>query len=360
MTRDILVTGGAGYVGSHAVRALLARGWRPTVLDDLSTGRVAAIPAGVRLVRGDVGERGLLDAVLRGTRPHAVLHFAGATSAAASVSDPLRYYQSNTANTFVLIQAILASSAPPALLFSSSAAVYGEPMSRRIDEGAPTQPLNPYGASKLMTERMLADAAAAKGLRYVALRYFNVAGVGEGAPDRAPAGAPGSLLRTALDAATGRRGHVPVYGLDHPTPDGTAVRDYIHVQDLAEAHLAALPLAVAGEGPRVLNCGYGRGWSVLEMLSAVERLAGVRLRRLPRPRRAGDPSEVVADNRLILDRTGWRPRRDGLDDIVRDALERALKTRPRGAGQAAPMRETTVGPGLAGSQDQGRLDAAPV
>lgn len=315
----VLVTGGAGYIGSHVVAALSEQGFIPVVLDDLSTGDRASVPVSVRFVQGDVGDRGLLDALLDDLRPKIVLHFAGSTSAPGSVAEPLHYYENNTGKSRRLIEAVVGCASRPALLFSSSAAVYGTPDAPRVDEDHPTRPLNPYGMSKLMTEQMLADAARAYGLRYVALRYFNVAGCAPTACG-ARAGAPGSLLAVAFEALAGRRDHVPIYGLDHPTADGTGVRDYIHVEDLAAAHLAALPLIGSDGAPRVLNCGYGRGWSVLEMLDAVERASGRRLNRRPAPRRPGDPSEVVADNARILGATDWRPRCFDLDRIVQDAL----------------------------------------
>ncbi len=319
-SRTVLVTGGAGYIGSHVVAALLKGGWRPTILDDLSTGRREDAPAGVRLVQGDVGDRLLLDTMLAEVAPAAVLHFAGSTSAPGSVADPLHYYDNNTGKSRRLIEAVLAAQSRPALLFSSSAAVYGAPDSVRVDEDAPTRPLNPYGMSKLMTEQMLADAARAHGLRYLALRYFNVAGAGAGVRPGARAGASGSLLAVALEALRGERDHVPIFGQDHPTPDGTGVRDYIHVEDLATAHLAALPLMQRADAPRILNCGYGHGWSVLEVLAELERAAGLPLRRRNLPRRPGDPSEVVADPSRLRRETGWRPERDDLSRIVGDAL----------------------------------------
>ncbi len=316
----VLVTGGAGYIGSHVVAALLEDGCRPTILDDLSTGRREDVPAGVPLVQGDVGDRLLLDTMLAEVAPQAVLHFAGSTSAPGSIDDPLHYYDNNTGKSRRLIEAVLAASSRPALLFSSSAAVYGAPDTARVDEDAPTRPLNPYGMSKLMTEQMLADAARAHGLRYLALRYFNVAGAGACARPGARTGASGSLLAVALEALRGERDHVPIYGQDHPTRDGTGVRDFIHVEDLAAAHLAALPLMQKTNAPRTLNCGYGHGWSVLEVLDAVERAAGLRLRRRNLPRRPGDPSEVVADASRLRRETNWRPERDNLSRIVSDAL----------------------------------------
>ena len=316
---SVLVTGGAGYIGAHVVAALSEQGWTPVILDDLSTGLRESAPPGVPLVQGDVGDRALLETLLAEVRPAVVMHFAGSTSAPGSVAEPLRYYDNNTGKSRRLIEAVLAAPSRPSLLFSSSAAVYGAPGVARVDEDAPTAPLNPYGMSKLMTEQMLADAARAHGLRYVALRYFNVAGAGSGRRLNARAAAPGSLLSVALEVARGERDHVPVYGDDHPTRDGTGVRDYIHVEDLAAAHLAALPLMTCDDAPRVLNCGYGRGWSVLEMLAAVERACGRRIARRCVGRRPGDPSEVVADNSRLLRTTAWRPERDRLEQIVQDA-----------------------------------------
>ena len=328
MGQNILVTGGAGYIGAHVAVALRRAGWRPTVLDDLSTGSATAVPADVRLVRGDVADRSLLDPLLKEIEPHAVLHLAGSTSAPGSVSAPLHYYDNNTGKSRRLIEAVVDAPCRPMLVFSSSAAVYGVPECGRVDEDCPTRPLNPYGMSKLMTEWMLADAAKAHGLRYVALRYFNVAGAGRNMGVRVRAGAPGSLLSVALEAACGLRDHVPIYGRDHATPDGSGVRDYIHVEDLAQAHLAVIAMAAVEGAPRLLNCGYGRGWSVLEVLDAVERASGVRLPRDTAPRRPGDPSEVVADNARILRHTAWRPQRDDLDLIVGDALAAQAASRP--------------------------------
>lgn len=319
MSRTALVTGGAGYIGAHLVRGLQGQGWRVVVLDDLSTGAREAVPPGVRLVVGDVADRALLDALLAEARPQAVLHLAAFTSAPASVAEPLKCYRANVEASRVLIEAVDAAATRPVFVFSSSAAVYGTPDRTRVSEATPAAPINPYGASKLMTERMLADTAAAHGLRHVSLRYFNVVGRGAGVSGAGRAAAPGSLLDVALQVARGQRPFVPVFGLDHPTADGSGVRDFIHVEDLVDAHLAALPLAAQGDGPPVMNCGYGRGASVLELLAEVERAIGRPLARRIEPRRAGDPSEVVADPALILSATRWRPRRQALARMVGDA-----------------------------------------
>ena len=318
MSRKALVTGGAGYIGAHLVRGLQAHGWQVTVLDDLSTGARDAVPATARLVVGDVGDSAGLAALLADVQPQAVFHLAAYTSAAGSVAEPLRCYRANVEASRGLIGAVLSAVPSAAVVFSSSAAVYGAPASQRVAECAPTAPLNPYGASKLMTERMLADSEAAYGLRHVSLRYFNVAGRGAGL-GCGRAAAPGSLLDVALQAARGRREDVPVFGLDHATADGSGVRDYIHVEDLVEAHLAALPLAFEAGRPRVLNCGYGRGASVLEVLAAVERVSARPLVRRIEPRRPGDPSGSICDPALILASTTWRPSRQSLERIVRDA-----------------------------------------
>lgn len=334
--RTALVTGGAGYIGSHAVLALLEAGWRVVVLDDLSTGLRTAVPPGAEFVQGDVGEVGPVGELLRDSGAEAVLHFAGSISAEESMRDPLRFFDNNTGRTCRLLQA-MRSAGVARLVFSSSAAVYGAPAGARVPEDGPTEPVNAYGASKLMTEQMLRYAAAAYGLRYVALRYFNVGGADPCGRAGPRPGRGTSLLDVALDAAAGLREAVPVFGAHHPTADGTCVRDYIHVSDLAEAHLAAL---AAVDGPRrVFNVGYGRGASVLQVLSAVEAVTGQRLARRPAPARAGDPPSVVADNRLLLAETAWRPRRDSLPEIINDAWNH----RRCPASLAAPQAEAAAG-----------------
>jgi UDP-glucose 4-epimerase len=314
----VLVTGGAGYIGSHVALALCAGGWPVLVLDDLSTGRRTAVPETARLVVGDVGDRQLLATLFTGQRVRAVLHFAGSVQVAESVRAPLAYYRNNTLASLNLIEAAVAAGVE-ALVFSSTAAVYGNPAKVPVDEAAPTVPLSPYGRSKLMVEQILADALAAHGLRHVILRYFNVAGadpLGRAGPT------PGArhLLKVACEAALDRRASVPLYGADYPTRDGTCVRDFIHVSDLADAHLKALEHLLAGGSSRTLNCGYGQGHSVREVLDAVARVSGRPLTIEPAPRRPGDAAEVVAAASRIRDELGWQPRHVDLEQIVRDAL----------------------------------------
>ena len=329
MNEAVLVTGGAGYVGSHAVLALQAAGREVVVIDDLSTGFAWAVPEGAALVRGDVADAGLVGRTIAEHRVGAIVHFAGSVVVPESVADPLKYYRNNSAASRTLIEAAVKGGVRR-FLFSSTAAVYGIPDSVPVAEDARTEPINPYGWSKLMTERMLADVAAAHPLDYCALRYFNVAGADpDGRSGQSTRGAT-HLIKVAVEAATGRRPYVEVYGSDYDTADGTGVRDYIHVSDLAAAHVDALDRLAAAPGEsHVLNCGYGRGFSVLEVLDSVERVAGTPIERRIAPRRPGDPPALVADNRRILSTLPWRPRRDDLDTIVADSLawERRLMER---------------------------------
>ena len=330
MTKSpVLVTGGAGYIGSHAVLALRDGGWPVVVIDDLSNGSREAVPGDVPFFEGSIADRGLVDRILAEQGIGAILHFAGSIVVPESVEKPLDYYANNTLASHALISAAVAAGVPH-IVFSSTAAVYGEPERVPIEEDDHKQPINPYGASKLMTERMLADTAAAFPINYAALRYFNVAGAD---PDsRAGQVGKGSthLIKVAVEAATGKRDHVDVFGTDYPTPDGTCVRDYVHVSDLADAHVAALERLI--ERPQdnlVLNCGYGQGLSVIEVLDALNRVAGEPVPRVIGPRRAGDPPLLVASNRALVDTLGWSPRFAEIDAIITHALawERNLQAR---------------------------------
>jgi UDP-glucose 4-epimerase len=325
----VLVTGGAGYIGSHAVLALRDAGWTVAVIDDLSNGTREVVPKDVPFAEGSIADRAFVDHVLSENAIGAIMHFAGSIVVPESVEQPLKYYANNTLASHALISAAV-NAGLKHILFSSTAAVYGAPERVPIDEGDPKLPINPYGASKLMTERMLADASAAHPFNYGALRYFNVAG----ADPKGRSGQIGKgsthLIKVAVEAAVGKRDHVAVYGSDYPTPDGTCIRDYIHVSDLAEAHVAALEWLVAHPGENlVLNCGYGRGLSVLEVLDAVDRSNGSPVRRVMEGRRAGDPPMLVAGNERLLRTLEWRPQHADIDEIVRDALawERKLQGR---------------------------------
>ena len=326
----ILVTGGAGYIGSHAVLALRDAGWPVVVIDNLVTGFRWAVPDGVPFVEGDVADMGLVGRTIAEHGIGAILHFAGSVVVPESVTDPLKYYRNNTAASRALIEAAVAGGVRH-FLFSSTAATYGIPESVPIREDAPKRPINPYGMSKLMTETMLGDVAAAHPFNYCALRYFNVAGADpQGRSGQSTAGAT-HLIKIAVEAATGRRDSVAVFGTDYATPDGTGVRDYIHVSDLADAHVHALEYLIAHPGESLtMNCGYARGFSVLEVLDTVDRVTNRTIRRELRPRRAGDPDQLVADNARILATLPWRPKHDDLARIVADALawERTLSTRP--------------------------------
>ena len=328
-TGTTLVTGGAGYIGSHAVLALRDAGRAVVVLDDLSTGFDWAVPEDVPLIPGDAGDMALIERTVAAHGITAIMHFAGSIVVPESVSDPLKYYRNNTGNSRNLIQAAVQAKVRH-IIFSSTATVYGAPEHAGLKESDPTQPINPYAMSKLMTERMLADAAAAHGFNYAVLRYFNVAGAdprgrsGQSTPEAT------HLIKVACEAVTGKRGHVSVFGTDYPTPDGTGVRDYIHVTDLARAHVAALDaLADRPDRSLTLNVGYGRGASVLEVLDAVDRVAGVTLDRRIEPRRAGDTAILVAAVDAIHAELDWQPALDDLDTIVADALawERRLDLR---------------------------------
>ena len=326
----VLVTGGAGYIGSHAVLALRDAGWPVAVIDDLSNGARDIVPGDVPFYQGSVADQALIERIFAEQGTQAIMHFAGSIVVPESVEKPLDYYRNNTVATHALISAAVAGGVKH-ILFSSTAAVYGEPERVPIEEDDPKRPINPYGASKLMTERMLADASAAHPFNYGALRYFNVAGADSGGRSGQIGKGSTHLIKVAVEAAVGKRDHVAVYGTDYPTPDGTCIRDYIHVSDLASAHVAALEkLIAAPEDNLLLNCGYGKGLSVLQVLDAVDRASGTPLRREMEGRRAGDPPLLVAGNAKLLETLEWRPENDDIDTIVADALAWERKLDGRG------------------------------
>ena len=328
--QKVLVTGGAGYIGSHAVLSLLDAGWPVVVIDDLSTGFDWAVPQGAVFAKGDVADSAFVARLIGEHGIGAIMHFAGSVVVPESVENPLKYYGNNTVKSRALIESAVKSGVRH-FIFSSTAAVYGIPDAVPVAEGARTEPINPYGWSKLMTERMLEDTAAAHQLNAGILRYFNVAGADpKGRAGQSTQGAT-HLIKVAVEAATGKRDHVDLYGTDFDTPDGTGVRDYIHVSDLAAAHVRVLERLITRPGESLLlNCGYGRGHSVLEVLDSVDRVTNRKVERRMAPRRAGDPPALVADNRRILATLDWRPARDDLDTIVRDALAWERKLAERG------------------------------
>jgi UDP-glucose 4-epimerase len=331
MMRDgtVMVTGGAGYIGSHAVLALLDAGWKVVVIDNLVTGFDWAVDPRAALVVANIADDDKVRAAIRDHGVTAIMHFAGSVVVPESVTDPLKYYRNNTAASRALIESAVAEGVKH-FIFSSTAATYGIPEVVPVREDSAKLPINPYGMSKLMTEIMLKDVAAAHPINYAALRYFNVAGADpQGRSGQSTAGAT-HLIKVAVEAATGKRSHVSVFGTDFATADGTGVRDYIHVTDLAAAHVDALDLLIARpEENHTLNAGYGRGFSVLQVLDAVDRVTNMTIERRLEGRRAGDPDALVADNGAILAALPWRPQHDDLDGIVRDALawERTLAER---------------------------------
>jgi UDP-glucose 4-epimerase len=326
--RSILVTGGAGYIGSHVVRQLGEAGEQVVVLDNLVKGFRQAVTAG-ELVVGEVGDYALVSRLLAERQVDTVMHFAAHTIVPESVALPLKYYGNNTCSTRSLLQACIENNVRH-FVFSSTAAVYGIPEGGDASEESPTRPINAYGSSKLMSEWMLRDVAAVNPLRYVALRYFNVAGSDPGG--RIGQTTPGATLLTkvACEAMVGKRSHVSVFGSDYPTSDGTGVRDYIHVEDLASAHLRALDYLRAAGRSVTLNAGYGHGYSVREVLAMVEAVGGKPLTVREEPRRAGDPPYLVAKADRIRAELGWQPRYDDLRAIVASSLawERKLQHTP--------------------------------
>jgi UDP-glucose 4-epimerase len=324
----ILVTGGAGYIGSHVARQLGERGEKLVTLDNLSTGFRGAVLHGA-FVQGDTGDAALVSRVLAEHKVDTVLHFAAHIQVPESVRNPLKYYRNNTANTRTLLECCVAAGVKH-FVFSSTAAVYGIPAGGVADEDTPTVPINPYGWSKLMSEQMLRDVAAVTPLAYVALRYFNVAGadpggrIGQSTPEAT------HLIKVAAEHVVGKRREISIFGTDYDTPDGTCVRDYIHIEDLAAAHLQALDYLRGGGGPTTLNCGYGKGFSVREVLQEVERVSGTRLNVIDSGRREGDPPQLVAAARRIRDTLSWTPRHEDLAGIVATALawEKRLLRQP--------------------------------
>jgi UDP-glucose 4-epimerase len=329
----VLVTGGAGYIGSHMLLELLDAGERVVVLDNLSTGFRWAVPDSALFVVGDSGDQDLVARLVRQYRIEAIIHFAASVIVPDSVRDPLGYYRNNTVNSRALIECAVKSGVRH-FIFSSTAAVYGNPAEIPVKEDAPTQPISPYGWSKLMSEVMLRDAGVAHGLSHVILRYFNVAG----ADPRCRAGqstvGATHLIKVAVEAALGLRPKLQVFGVDYPTPDGSCIRDYIHVSDLVRAHSDALRHLRSGAPSLTLNCGYGHGFSVLDVVETVKRVSGRDFKVEIAPRRQGDPARIVADSQKARATLGWEPRYDELSTIVTHALawERQLMSRQAAHG----------------------------
>jgi UDP-glucose 4-epimerase len=319
MQHTALVTGGAGYIGSHVAWALVDAGWRVVVLDDLSTGFRPLAPPAASFFQGSVGDAALVRRILRDERVDAVLHFAGSVVVEDSVAQPIAYYRNNLGNSIELIEACLACGIKR-LVFSSTAAVYGDPDSVPVAETAPTRPLNPYGQSKLMIEQVLRDVDRAHRFPHVALRYFNVAGADPARRSGQSTLRATHLIKVACEVAVGARPDMQIFGTDYDTPDGTAIRDYIHVSDLADAHLRALEYLLEGGKSLTLNCGYGQGFSVREVLKIMEEIAARPIPASPAPRRPGDSPKLVADSRVLQERFHWSPRYNDLKKITASAL----------------------------------------
>ncbi|AMV72474.1 UDP-glucose 4-epimerase GalE [Desulfuromonas carbonis] len=322
----IFVTGGAGYIGSHVVKALGEAGYTVCSYDNLSTGNRRAIFCG-ELVVGELADREQLRSALADFQPDAVMHFAASIEVGESMRAPLKYYRNNTANALQLLE-LLRELEIGRFIFSSTAAVYGTPERIPVAEDAPLLPINPYGASKMMSERLLSDLTAADpGFRRIALRYFNVAGADPHARIGQDYRNPTHLITRALKTALGLFPRLEIFGTDYPTADGTCIRDYIHVDDIAAAHLVALEALLAGHPGGVFNCGYGRGYSVFEVVEMARRVSGIDFPVVTAPRREGDPAALVADSTLIRRELGWKPRHDELEFILRSAWEWEKKLR---------------------------------
>jgi UDP-glucose 4-epimerase len=334
----VLVTGGAGYIGSHMVYALVEAGEPVVVIDNLSTGFATAVPPGVPLLVGDAGDEALVSSAIAEHDVESVIHFAGSVVVPDSMRDPLGYYRNNTMTTRALLNAVIKNGVER-FIFSSTAAVYGNPDQVPVPETAPTRPLSPYGSSKLMTEIMLHDVAMAHGMSYVVLRYFNVAGADPHARIGLATVGATHLLKIAVEAATGQRAKIDVYGTDYPTPDGSCIRDFIHVSDLAQAHRAALSYLRGGGQSVTLNCGYGRGYSVLETIEAVRGVSGRNFAVQYAARRPGDIMTMVADTRRIRGVLDWTPQYDDLATIATHALaweEKLARERHTDVRRAVP------------------------
>jgi UDP-glucose 4-epimerase len=316
----VLVTGGAGYIGSHTVRALTDAGESVVVIDNLSTGFSQFVPEGVALFIGDAADENLVEGVISAHQVETIIHFAGSVVVADSMRDPLAYYRNNTMTTRSLLNAAVKCGVNR-FVFSSTAAVYGNPDHVPVPEHAPTRPLSPYGSSKLMTEIMLHDVAAAHGMNYVVLRYFNVAGADPQARIGLATVGATHLMKIAVEAATGQRAKIDVFGTDYPTPDGSCIRDFVHVTDLAQAHRAALSYLRGGGTSMTLNCGYGHGYSVKETIEAVRRISGRNFAVQYAPRRPGDIMTMIADTTLIRWTLNWTPQYDDLEAIAAHALK---------------------------------------
>jgi UDP-glucose 4-epimerase len=316
---NILVTGGAGYIGGHMVLALIDAGHQPIMFDNLSTGFRWSVPEGVPLVVGDIGDFELVLRTLQAYKIDAIAHFAAKLVVPESVADPLGYYLNNTVKSRSLMAAAVAAGVKK-FVFSSTAAVYGNASDKPLGEDAPLAPLSPYGSSKQLTEVMLRDVAVAHDMRYVILRYFNVAGSDPAMRHGQSTANATHLIKVAIQTALGMRSHMEVFGSDYPTPDGTCIRDYIHVTDLIAAHMLALNHLDQGGESLVVNCGYGHGYSVSEVIETVRKVSGKPVEARFAPRRAGDPVTIVADSARIRSRLGWEPRHDDLASIVDHSL----------------------------------------
>ena len=316
----ILVTGGAGYIGSHAVLALRDAGWPVVVIDNLSTGFRWAIAEGATLVEGDISDQALVERVIAEHGVTGIMHFAGSIIVPESVEKPLAYYRNNVVNSRTLMEAAI-NQGVKHFIFSSTATVYGMPEVSPLFEDMPKSPISPYGHSKLMTEQMLTDVSAAHPMNHAVLRYFNVAGADPRARSGQSTAGATHLIKVAVEAALGKRAHVGVFGTDYPTPDGTGLRDYIHVSDLAAAHVLALEALIAEPArSHTMNVGYGLGFSVLQVLDAVDRVTNMKIERRIEGRRAGDAPSLISDNKRVLATLPWKPAYDDLDTIVAHAL----------------------------------------